>query len=299
MSGHQDSSFRAHSSFNLASFGIYVVIALFALICLFPMVLTVIVSLSSEDSITKHGYSLFPDHLSLDAYRLVFAQGHVLAQAYSVSVFVTIIGTLLAVVITGMAAYTLANKNVQYRNGLALYFFITMLFSAGLVPWYIMCTKLGLKDNIWALIIPIQLFNPFNMFLVRNFMDSLPSELRESAYMDGANDMRIAFQIYLPLCVPVLASICLFYAISYWNDWFNAIMLVSNKNLYPVQYLLLQIKSNIDALKMIPTGALNATVPAETTKMATVVLTIGPIVLLYPFLQRYFVKGLIIGSVKG
>jgi putative aldouronate transport system permease protein len=286
-------------SFSLGNFSIYAFLAVFSLFCLFPVLLTVIVSFSSEDSIIKNGYTLFPDEFSLDAYHLVFSQGEVMLRSYFISIMVTTIGTLMAVTITGMAGYTLANKNVKYRNGLALYFFITMLFHAGLVPWYLMCSKLGLIDNIWALIIPNLMFSAFNMFLVRNFMDGIPGELRESAYMDGANDMRIAFQIYLPLCVPVLATICLFYAVAYWNDWFNAIMLVSDKDLYPVQYLLLQIKSNIDALKMIPQGAQMTTVPSESTKMATVVLTIGPIVLLYPYLQRYFVKGLIVGSVKG
>lgn len=203
-------------------------------------------------------------------------------------------------IITAMAAYTLSNPNVKYRAGLNLYFFITLLFNGGLVPWYIMCKKLGLVDNMLALIVPVLLFNAFNMFLVRNFMESLPGALRESAYMDGANDVRIAFQIYLPLCVPVLATILLFYALAYWNDWFNAIMLVDDKNLYPLQYVLFKIRSNIEMLSMIPAGASSQyTAPAESAKMATVVITLGPIVFLYPFLQRYFVKGLVVGSVKG
>ncbi|QHT62371.1 carbohydrate ABC transporter permease [Paenibacillus lycopersici] len=284
---------------SIASVCIYLFLALFSLFCLFPMVLTIVVSFSDENSITKNGYSLFPDRLTLDAYRLVFSQGGTIFHAYFISAVVTIGGTFLALLVTSMAAYTLSNKTVKYRNVLALYFFITTLFSAGLVPWYLMCQKLGLLENIWSLIVPNLLFSAFNMFLVRNFMDSLPGELRESAYVDGANDLRIAFQIYLPLCLPVLATICLFYALGYWNDWFNAIMLVSNKELYPIQYLLLQIKSNIDALSMIPTGTQMVAIPSESTKMATVALTVGPIVLLYPFLQRYFVKGLIVGSVKG
>ncbi|MFC4809426.1 carbohydrate ABC transporter permease [Paenibacillus sp. GCM10023250] len=285
--------------FSVVSACIYLVLAVFSLFCLFPMVLTIIVSFSDENSITAHGYSLFPDRLTLDAYRLVFSQGRIIFHAYLISAIVTIAGTFLALLVTSMAAYTLSNKNVKYRNGLALYFFLTTLFSAGLVPWYLMCQKLGLLENIWSLIVPNLMFSAFNMFLVRNFMDSLPGELRESAYVDGANDLRISFRIYLPLCLPVLATVCLFYALGYWNDWFNAIMLVSDKDLYPIQYLLLQIKSNIDALSMIPKGAQMMTIPAESTKMATVALTVGPIVLLYPFLQRYFVKGLIVGSVKG
>ncbi|OGX60611.1 MAG: sugar ABC transporter permease [Paenibacillus sp. RIFOXYA1_FULL_44_5] len=290
---------KQRKSLSLSSIGIYVFLFLFSIFCAFPMLLTIIVSFSNEDSINKHGYSLFPDKFSLDAYRLVFAQGDIILKGYLVSIIVTVAGTILAIIITGMAAYTLSNPNVKYRNGLALYFFITILFNAGLVPWYLMTTKLGLQDNIWALIIPNLLFNPFNMFLIRNFMDSLPNAIRESAYVDGANDIRIAFQIYLPLSVPALATVGLFYALAYWNDWFNAIMLVSNHSLYPIQYILLEIKSNIDSLNMIPQGAQTSSIPAESTKMAVVVLTVGPIALLYPYLQRYFVKGLVVGSVKG
>ncbi len=279
---------------------IYIVLAIYALLCILPMFLTVMVSISDENSIIRHGYQLIPEHFSLEAYRTLLNNKTVLLKSYLVTITVTVVGSLIAVIITAMAAYTLSNPNVKYRAGLNLYFFITLLFNGGLVPWYIMCKKLGLVDNLFALIVPMLLFNAFNMFLVRNFMEALPNALRESAYMDGANDVRIAFQIYLPLCVPVLATILLFYALAYWNDWFNAIMLVDDKSLYPLQYVLFKIRSNIEMLSMIPAGASSQyTAPAESAKMATVVITLGPIVFLYPFLQRYFVKGLIVGSVKG
>lgn len=279
---------------------IYAAVTLFAAACLLPMLLTLIVSFTEEDSIVKHGYSLFPERWSLDGYRTVFVNSALIFKGYAISITVTVVGTILALIITAMAAYPMANPNVKYRNILALYFFITIIFQIGLVPWYLMNTKLGLTDNLPALIVPMLMFNAFNMFLIRNFMESLPSALRESAYIDGANDLRIAFQIYMPLCVPVLATVSLFYALNYWNDWFNAIMLIDNKDLYPLQYILFQLRSNIQMLDMLPTGANSEyTLPAESTKMATVILTIGPIVFLYPYLQRYFVKGLVIGSVKG
>jgi putative aldouronate transport system permease protein len=279
---------------------IYAAISLFSLACLLPMLLTLMVSISDEDSIIKNGYSLFPEKFSLDGYRTIFVNSALLFKGYLVSFTVTVVGSVLALIITAMAAYPLSNPNVKYRNVLALYFFITIIFQIGLVPWYLMNTKLGLTNNIFALIVPMLMFNAFNMFLIRNFMESLPSALRESAYIDGANDLRIAFQIYMPLCVPVLATVSLFYALNYWNDWFNAIMLVDNKDLYPMQYILFQLRSNIQMLDMLPTGANSGyTLPAESVKMATVILTIGPIVFLYPYLQRYFVKGLVIGSVKG
>ncbi|NRF92892.1 carbohydrate ABC transporter permease [Paenibacillus frigoriresistens] len=286
--------------FDTAGMLIYIVLVIYALLCILPMFLTVMVSISDENSIIRHGYQLIPEHFSLEAYRTLLNNKTVLLKSYLVTITVTVVGSLIAVIITAMAAYTLSNPNVKYRAGLNLYFFITLLFNGGLVPWYIMCKKLGLVDNLFALIVPMLLFNAFNMFLVRNFMEALPNALRESAYMDGANDVRIAFQIYLPLCVPVLATILLFYALAYWNDWFNAIMLVDDKSLYPLQYVLFKIRSNIEMLSMIPAGASSQyTAPAESAKMATVVITLGPIVFLYPFLQRYFVKGLIVGSVKG
>ncbi|TFE23876.1 carbohydrate ABC transporter permease [Cohnella luojiensis] len=279
---------------------IYLLLGTFALACIVPMLLTVMVSITDESSIIRNGYSLFPENFSVEAYRTLYNSREMLSQSFFVSITITVVGTLAALVITGMAAYTLANPNVKYRGFLNLFFFITLLFNGGLVPWYIMCQKLGLTDNLAALIVPALMFNAFNMFLVRNFMDALPQALRESAYIDGANDMRIAFQIYLPICVPVLATVTLFYALSYWNDWFNAIMLVDSKDLYPLQYVLFKIRSNIEMLTMIPTGgSIQFTPPAESAKMATVLVTIGPIVFLYPFLQRYFVKGLIVGSVKG
>jgi putative aldouronate transport system permease protein len=286
--------------FHIGTVAIYAAITLFSIACLLPMFLTLMVSVTDEDSIVKNGYSLFPEKFSFDGYRTIFVNAALIFRGYAISVIVTVVGSVLALTITAMAAYPMSNPNVKYRNFLALYFFITIIFQIGLVPWYLMNNKLGLTDNIFALIVPTLMFNAFNMFLVRNFMESLPSALRESAYIDGANDLRIAFQIYMPLCVPVLATVSLFYALNYWNDWFNAIMLIDNKDLYPVQYILFQLRSNIQMLDMLPTGANSGyTLPAESAKMATVILTIGPIILLYPYLQRYFVKGLVIGSVKG
>ncbi|WP_123043024.1 carbohydrate ABC transporter permease [Cohnella candidum] len=286
--------------FSVGVMLIYAALTLFSLACLLPILLTLAVSFSNEDSIVQHGYSLFPDGWSLDGYRTIFVNKAIIFRGYGISIIVTVAGTLLALVVTTLAAYPLSNPNVKYRNFLALYFFITMLFNGGLVPWYLMCIKLGLANNILSLIVPMLMFNAFNMFLVRNFMESLPSALRESAYIDGANDLRIVFQIYMPLCKPVLATVTLFYALAYWNDWFNAIMLVDDKALNPLQYILFQLRSNIQMLEMLPKGASNEyTMPAESAKMATVIITVGPIVFLYPYLQRYFTKGLIIGSVKG
>lgn len=292
---------KAYRKFTWGNFFISLFILGFSLACLLPMVLTVIVSFTDEKAIMRNGYSFFPETFSTYAYELMFNRGSSVVQGYIVSIFVTVVGTLAAVLMTGLAAYTLANKNVKYRNVLGMYFFIPMVFGAGIAPWYLICTALGLRNNIFALLIPNLLFNTFNLFLVRNFMSGLPDELRESATIDGANDAVIAFRIYFPLSVPGLATVALFYGLAYWNDWWNAIMLVDEKNLYPIQYLLLQLKSQISMLKDLQSlgGSVQATTPTESLKMATAVITVGPIILLYPFLQKYYVKGLVVGSVKG
>lgn len=287
--------------FSLSKVVMYSLVTIYSALCLFPMLLVLMISVTDEDALLRNGYSFFPEKFSLYAYKLIFTGGSQVMQSYAISIFVTIVGTVLAVLVTSMAGYTLANKNVKNRNLLALYFFITMIFSAGIVPWYLMNRSLGLTNNILALIIPSLLFSPFNLFLVRNFMNGVPDSLRESATIDGANDITIAFRIYLPLCMPVLATIALFYGLDYWNNWWNAIMLIDNKELYPLQFMLLQLQSEISMLNEMTmlAGTSGMTLPSESVKMATAIVTIGPIIFLYPYLQKYFVKGLVIGSVKG
>lgn len=286
---------------KISDFFICFSVAAFSLVCLVPMLLTVMVSVTEEEMIRRNGYSFFPEKFSIYAYKLIFHGSSSVMNSYLITIFVTCAGTAAAVLITAAAAYTLSNKQVKYRNHLALYFFITMIFNAGLVPWYMVCRSLRLTDSLLSLIIPGLMFSPFNLFLTRNFMDGIPDSLRESATIDGANDITIAIRIYFPLSIPVLATISLFYGLTYWNDWFNAIMLVDNDRLYPLQYLLLVLQSQISMINKLQgnIGQGQLSPPTESIKMATTIATIGPIVLLYPFLQRYFVKGLIIGSVKG
>ncbi|MEK6992609.1 carbohydrate ABC transporter permease [Paenibacillus sp. FSL K6-1566] len=278
-----------------------VLIGIISILCILPMLLVLMVSFTDEASIKQFGYQLFPTELSLDAYKLLLFGSTPLYRSYMISIFVTVVGTILAVTITSMAGYTLAAKHIRYRNRLGLFFFITMVFNTGLVPWYLINLNLGLNNTIWALIIPSLVFNPFNLFLVRNYMSQIPASLTEAAKIDGASDFYIAFRIFFPLCMPVLATITLFYGIAYWNNWFNAIMLVDNEKLYPLQYLLFKLNSEISMIQqMQSSGAIlgTQTLPQESVKMATAILTIGPVVLFYPFLQRYFIKGLLIGSLK-
>jgi len=278
---------------------IYIIITLFALTCILPFILVIIVSFTAEASIIRHGYSFFPAEWSLDAYRVLFGPTSMVFNSYIVTVFVTAVGTLAAILMTFGAAYALASRHCRYRDGLALYFYITMVFSAGLVPWYLINRNLGIYNNIWALIIPSLMFSPFNMFLMRNFIRGIPEELNDSARIDGAGEIRTAFSIYLPLCLPTIATISLFYAIGYWNNFFNALMLVHERTLFPLQLILFRIASEMSQMNMTPDGVARAMPPREGFTMATALITMGPIILLYPFLQRYFVKGIVLGAVKG
>ena len=278
---------------------IYSYVSVFALACILPFILVIIVSFTDERSITRYGYNFFPATWSLSAYQTMFSPRSSVPRAYQITTSVTVIGTCIATLITFGCGYALANKQCKYRNVLALYFYITMVFSAGLVPWYMVSRAIGAFDNLWALIVPSLMFSPFNMFLMRNFIRGIPDELNESAKMDGAGDVTTAFFIYFPLCLPVIATISLFYAIGYWNNYFNAVMLVNDKKIFTLQMLLFRIQSEITEMNSRAEGAVRMNPPKESFKMATSVITMGPIILLYPFLQRYFVKGMVVGAVKG
>jgi putative aldouronate transport system permease protein len=284
--------------FTLGQLIIHLFIGLFAFACVLPLLLVLITSLSSERSITMNGYSFFPSEWSLNAYRIMFNARSSVPRSYGITIFVTAVGTFLNVLITYCVGYSVASKLNRYRNVIALYFFVTMVFSAGMVPWYMISRRIGAYDNIWALIIPSMLFSPFNMFLVRNYIKSIPDTLNESARIDGAGEVLIAFRIYLPLCLPVLATVSLFCAIGYWNNYFNAVMLINNQRLWPLQMLLFNIQSEITGMSRIMQG-ISVSPPKESMKMATAIVTMGPIILVYPFLQRYFVKGVIVGAIKG
>ncbi len=217
-----------------------------------------------------------------------------------VSIAVTAIGTGLGLLLSAMLAHTMARQKVKYRNGIALFIFITMIFNAGLVPWYIFVTKyLHLKDTLAALILPM-LVNPFHVFLIRNYFKSLPPALMESAEMEGAGPFYVFAKIMLPLSTPIIATVALFYSLAYWNDWGLALWLIDDRKLYPLQFILFKIQSMINYMSTqgnLVSGS--QTLPSETAQMAMVLVTIGPIILVYPFIQRYFVKGIMIGAVKG
>ena len=283
------------------SFGyimIIIVLMIYTLLCFVPMLLVISVSLSTSNALAHDGIRLFPREVSFDAYRALVYGSTSLINSYSITLLTTIIGTLLAVLTSTMAAFTLNNPTFPYRRVFSLFFFFTMLFNGGMVPWYMINKRLGLYNNIWALIIPSLVFNPYNMFLVRNYMKALPIELMDAARIDGANEMGIAFRIYLPLSMPVIAAIAMFYGLGYWNSWWNCLMLTDDIELRTLQTLLLNIRSKLNALKL-SNVAVSVKIPDEPLQNATTIATIGPIILLYPLLQRYFVKGMVIGAIKG
>ena len=278
----------------------YLVITLFALICLFPFVLMIVSSFMDEKEIMAEGYKLFPKELTTSAYEFLLRNPAKLVDSYTVTIFITVVGTVCALFIMSMAGYVLSRRNFRYRNAFSFFIYFTTLFSGGLVPSYILMIKLGLKDNILAMILP-GVVSAWSIFLMKNFMKSIPDSLYESAAIDGAGDFRIYWQIFLPLSKPSLATVGLFSALGFWNEWYNAMLYIQTPSKFPLQYFLQKIVSQANIQLLIQQGAVVNTVdlPSESIKMATAVVAIGPIILLYPFVQRYFISGLTIGAVKG
>ncbi|SDD50806.1 putative aldouronate transport system permease protein [Paenibacillus sp. UNCCL117] len=285
--------------FNLIGYGL---VSIFAVMCLIPFLMIVAGSFTEESSIMKNGYRLFPEMFSWEAYQFIFNNPKKIVSAYKITILVTVIGTLVGLFISAMTAYVLQRKDFTHRNVFAFYFFFTTLFSGGLVPWYILNVKyLGLKDSLLALILPA-LLNVFYIIILRSFISStIPDAISESAKIDGAGDFRIFLSIILPLIKPALATIGLFIALNYWNDWYHAMLFVNKENLFPLQYFLYKILSSIAFANSTISAQSSIVVdtPKESFKLAMTVIATGPIVLLYPFVQKYFIQGITIGAVKG
>jgi putative aldouronate transport system permease protein len=279
------------------SFGI-VIVSMLALLCLLPFVLMVTGSFSDNARIMVDGYSLLPRGFTLHAYETLFERPKVIFDAYSVTIAVTVIGTLIGALTIAMTGYVLSRPDFEYRDGYSFFIYFTTLFSGGLIPWYIINTQvLGLKNSLWALILP-SVMNAFFIFLFKNFMRAVPHDLVESARMDGASEFRIFLQIMMPLSKPAIATIALFNALHYWNDWFTASLLITQEDKYPLQYFLFRMLSN-SSVALDTSVTRDAPLPTETIKLAMAIITTGPVMLFYPFAQKYFVTGLTVGSVKG
>lgn len=281
-----------------------VLFLLLAIACLFPVLLVIAVSLTDEQAIIRHGYNIIPHQFSLYAYEYLLKDMEKIVRGYTVSIVVTALGTIISLLFTSLFAYPISRSDMPFRNQLSFFVFFTMLFNGGLVPWYLTYSAAGLKNTLLALIIPL-LIAPFNIIIMRIFFkNTIPDSLIESAKIDGAGELRIYARIILPLSLPVMATIGLFQTLNYWNDWYNSMVFISNNDLVSLQYLMYKV---INQIQYLTSGMVDATVagqelakiPTETVRMAMAIVGIGPIVFVYPFVQKYFVKGLTIGAVKG
>ncbi len=279
---------------------------LFSLACVLPLLLVVSVSFTSESAIMDFGYSFIPKEFSLDAYDFLFSDSEVIFRAYGVTIFVTIVGSLISIISMTLYAYPLSREDFPFKSFFNVYLLITLLFSGGLVASYMVnVTILGLKNTVWALIVP-SLGGGFSIFVIRTyFKKNIPSELIEAAVIDGAGEFRTFVQIILPVVQPIIASMLLFSIFGYWNNWTNSLYYISTPKLYTLQHLMQQAMLNLNFIRQSFSDNLSAMenfmklLPEQSVRMAMVVVGVGPIVAAYPFFQKYFIQGLTEGSVKG
>ncbi|MBY3620987.1 carbohydrate ABC transporter permease [Acinetobacter sp. CUI P1] len=275
---------------------VYFILILLALLCLLPFLYVVAVSVTPESEVLRRGIVIIPESFTFLAYKEVFIS-HGIGQAYKITLFRTIVGTVLNVFFTVIAAYPLSKKYLPGRSPFLLFIVFTMMFGGGLIPTYLLIRSLGLLNSPWVLIIP-QLISAFNLVIIKGFFEQLPAEIEESARVDGASELQSLWRIILPLSLPVLSTISLFYAVGHWNSYFDAIVYINDSNLMPLQVILRNILLNVatqSADSLANTGA----VSTFAIQMAAVVVTTVPILIVYPFMQKHFTKGVLLGSVKG
>ena len=269
-----------------------------------PLVFVGIISISSESSIAKKGYSFFPQQLSLDAYRYLIRSLDTIGRSFLVSVFVTVLGTLISLWLISTMAYVISRYDFAFRRFYTILILIPMFFSGGLVASYAVNTQLfALKNSIWALVLPQACSGWYIIVMRTYFSNNIPEDIIDAARIDGAGTLRIFCEIVIPLSKPVFAAIGLFEAISYWNSWYNAMLYLrpEHQELYPLQYLLYSIQRNVEFMSTndMISGALVASMPTEAFRMAIVVVITAPILLTYPLVRKYFIKGMLIGGLKG
>lgn len=284
----------------------YAFCGLLALLCLIPFLMVLAGSFSSEEAISANGFSLLPQDFSIEAYKTVFREPMVVVRAYLTTITLTIVGTVVGLLMQTMTAYVLARKDFEWRNGFSFFFYFTTLFSGGLVPSYILISQtLNLKDNYLALLLPL-LFSVYNLLIMKSYITAIPESLIDAAKIDGCGEVRTLFQVVFPLIKPALATVGLFIALAYWNDWYQAMLYIKSETKYPLQYFLFQQVNNIEAYKkLIANNSVSSAVvssmslPTQTLKMALTIVVTGPIILAFPMVQKYFVQGITIGAVKG
>ena len=289
--------------FSKYHISINVVMMLWTIIIVLPFLLLFLSSITDETALVANGYSFFPKKFSLASYSYIIKSGGVILRAYGVSIVVTLVGTLLNVLLSALMAYPLSIKNLPGRKFMMFFVFFTMLFNGGIVPSYIMWTgTFHVKDTIFAQLLPNFLLSAWNVMMIRTyFTSSIPDGLYEAAEIDGASQFTIFWKIVLPLGKPILVTMGTFAGLAYWNDWYNCMLYITNEDMFTLQYYLQRMLGSAEAMRIVAekSGIALPSVPLESMKMAMTVIATGPIVLLYPFVQRYFVKGLTIGAVKG
>ncbi len=279
----------------------YFITTFYALACIFPFLIILGSSFTSESYIRVHGVQLIPQEFTLKAYEMVTKSG-LIWKSYGLTIAMTLIGTGVGLSIIAMTGYALQRKDFPFRNAISFYIYFTSLFSAGLAPYYLMMTQTyKLKDSYLAVLLPLMM-SPWLIILMKNFVKQIPHEITESGKIDGAGDMTIFIRLVLPMLKPALATIGLFLALGYWNEWYQSSLFLSSKvDVKPLQYMLYEIVNKTQALKNSVAGQYVSLtdIPTETVKMANAMLATGPIVLLYPFVQKYFIGGITVGAVKG
>lgn len=284
----------------------YTFCAIIALICLIPFLMIIAGSFSSESEIVQNGFSILPQGFTLEAYKTVFKDPLVILRAYGTTIGLTVVGTTVGLLMQTMTAYVLSRKEFGWRNQFSFFFYFTTLFSGGLVPTYVLITStLNLRDSYLAMLLPL-LFSVYNLLIMKSYITALPDSLIDAAKIDGCGEVKILFQVVMPIIKPALATVGLFIALAYWNDWYNAMLYIKDTDKYPLQYFLYQQVNDIEAYKrLITAGTVSSSVissmslPTQTLKLALTIVVTGPIVLAYPIVQKYFVQGITIGAVKG
>jgi putative aldouronate transport system permease protein len=275
----------------------HLVAALISLSALIPFVISISASLSSEKSLAKFGYSLFPRELSTAAYQLIWKAPEELIRSYGVTLFVTVVGTLLSLLVMTPFAYALSREDFRLRSFFSLYMFVTMVFSGGLVPWYLLIKQyLHLDNTIWVMIIPF-LVNGFTVIILRSNFSSLPQEIVDAAKIDGAGEWRILGQIAVPMTAPTIAALGIFIALGFWNTYYPALLFIDERILYPLQYTLYILQTNLEMFQKNP-NITGISIPVVSLRYAMVVLISFPVVFFVLFFQKYFVKGVYLGGMK-
>ncbi|BBI32711.1 carbohydrate ABC transporter permease [Cohnella abietis] len=275
----------------------------FSLFCIIPFLYVISISFSKESDIAIYGYQLIPRTITTFAYEYLLESPKALINSYLVSITVTVLGTALSLIITAKLAYVLSRKDFHGSKPMSFFVFFTLLFSGGLVPSYILIKNyMHIDDTMLSLIFPYVIM-PWHVLLMKGFLSDIPLALIESAKIDGAGEWKIFYRIVLPISKPAIATLTLFIAFIYWNDWYMALLYIDNQNLVPLQFMLYRIMNNIQFLSTsLQTGNISidlSQMPNETARMAIAILAAGPILFVFPFFQKYFVKGLTVGAVKG